>query len=91
MNQYDEPDEDQFRHLNPKIVYHHQGWIFKRLAAIIIAFGVIPYLLVKYLPELNEWLDKTMDKGDQMRTGIVILLIGSFSLGVLFLTTLKRR
>lgn len=57
---------------------------------IIIAF-VLGFVLLAHWPDVQEWLDKTFDKSDQMKTGIVMLGIGSVSFVVLFFITIFTR
>ena len=59
-------------------------WHFVRIiSAIAFIFGLTPWLLFAYYPSFQEWLDRTFDRSDQMRTGIVLLLLFSISFAVL--------
>ena len=57
------------------IIYHGQGWLFRRLAAIIFAFGIAPYLLLRYSGSFGQWIDETFRKSEQYQAGIVLLCI----------------
>lgn len=61
-------------------------WRFLWPAIITLAILILSVLAAAYLPELNHWLDKTFDKSDQQKTGIVMLLVGSLVCGWIFLS-----
>jgi hypothetical protein len=45
-------------------------------------WGIIGLWALMYWPDVRQWLDVTFDKGDQQRTGIVLLILFSLVFGV---------
>jgi len=48
------------------------------------------FWLMAFFPSINEWLDKHLDKSDQQKTGIVLLLIFLPALAVMFFLAKKK-
>jgi hypothetical protein len=68
---------DPFRQPDTTTVWGIIGPPLKLVAILILSLWAL-----MYWPDVRQWLDVTFDKGDQQRTGIVLLILFSLVFGV---------
>jgi len=56
----------------------------------IVLIFILSFFALMYWPDFRLWLDVTFDRGDQQKTGIVLLVLFSLVFAVCCFLTKKR-